>query len=334
MVRVEIRDDRLYVVNEQYPGIGGFPLGTQESVLSLISGGFDSTVASFLSMRRGMRTHFCFFNLGGRQHELGVKEVAHYIWAKYGSASRVKFVAVPFEDVVAEILRNVDDSQMGVVLKRMMLRAAAQVAEQLEAKALVTGESVAQVSSQTLTNLTVIDRASEMLVLRPLITMSKGEIINMAIDIGTEQFAKHMPEYCGVISVKPTTRAKLFKIEHEETKFDNDVLVKAVANARYMNIDEIANEDIQQTSVEVLAAPIADAIIIDVRHPLEAQRTPLRAGNIRIDNIPFYELQNKFQQLDQQRTYLLYCDKGVMSKLHAAHLVEQGFNNIKVYRPN
>jgi thiamine biosynthesis protein ThiI len=333
-VRVEIRDDRLYVVNEQYPGIGGFPLGTQESVLSLISGGFDSTVASFLSMRRGMRTHFCFFNLGGRQHELGVKEVAHYIWAKYGSASRVKFVAVPFEDVVAEILKNVDDSQMGVVLKRMMLRAAAQVAEQLEAKALVTGESVAQVSSQTLTNLTVIDRASEMLVLRPLITMSKGEIINMAIDIGTEQFAKHMPEYCGVISVKPTTRAKLFKIEHEETKFDSAVLAKAIAAARYINIDEIANEDIQQTAVEILAAPIADAIIIDVRHPLEAQRTPLRAGNIRIDNIPFYELQNKFQQLDQQRTYLLYCDKGVMSKLHAAHLVEQGFVNIKVYRPN
>ncbi len=333
-VRVEIRDDRLYVVNERYPGIGGFPLGTQESVVSLLSGGFDSTVASFLTMRRGMRTHFCFFNLGGRQHELGVKEVAHYIWAKYGSASRVKFVAVPFEEVVAEILKNVDDSQMGVVLKRMMLRAAEQVALQLEAKALVTGECVAQVSSQTLTNLTVIDRACDMLVLRPLITMSKGEIIDMAIDIGTEQFAKHIPEYCGVISVKPTTRAKLFRIEHEEQKFDSNVLASAITNARYLNIDEIANEDIQQTSVEVLAAPIADAIIIDVRHPTEVQRAPLRAGNVRIQNIPFYELQNKFSELDQQHIYLLYCDKGVMSKLHAAHLVEQGFANIKVYRPS
>jgi thiamine biosynthesis protein ThiI len=334
MVRVEIRDDRLYVVNEQYPGIGGFPLGTQESVLSLISGGFDSTVASFFTMRRGMRTHFCFFNLGGRQHELGVKEVAHYIWSKYGSGSRVKFVAVPFEEVVAEILKQVDDSQMGVVLKRAMLRAATQVAEQLDVRALVTGESVAQVSSQTLTNLAVIDRACDMLVLRPLVTMNKGEIIDKAIEIGTEQFAKHMPEYCGVISVKPTTRAKLFRIEHEETKLDAAVLADAVARARYLNIDEIANEDIQQTAVEVLAAPIPDAIIVDVRHPLEAERAPLRAGNVRVENIPFYELQTKFQQLDPQRTYLLYCDKGVMSKLHAAHLVEQGFSNIKVYRPD
>lgn len=332
-VRLEIRDDRLFVVSAQYPGIGGYPLGTQESVVSLISGGFDSTVASFLTMRRGMRTHFCFFNLGGREHELGVKEVAHYIWSKYGSGSRVKFVAVPFEEVVAEILKNVDDSQMGVVLKRMMLRAAAQVAERLDTKALVTGESVAQVSSQTLTNLTVIDRATDMLVLRPLITMGKGEIIDMATAIGTEQFAKHMPEYCGVISVKPTTRAKLFRIEHEETKFDSAVLDNAVAKARFLNIDEIANEDVQQTAVEVLAAPIPDAIIIDVRHPFEAQRAPLRAGSVRVDNVPFYELQTRFPALDQQRTYLFYCDKGVMSKLHAAHLVEQGFANIKVYRP-
>jgi thiamine biosynthesis protein ThiI len=334
MVRVEIRDDRLYVVNEQYPGIGGFPLGTQEAVLSLLSGGFDSTVASFYTMRRGMRTHFCFFNLGGRQHELGVKEVAHFIWSKYGAGSRVKFVAVPFEEVVAEILRQVDDSQMGVVLKRAMLRAAEQVAEQLEACALVTGESVAQVSSQTLTNLAVIDRCSDMLVLRPLITMSKGEIIDKAIEIGTEQFAKHMPEYCGVISVRPTTRAKLFRIEHEETKLDAAILENAIARARYLNIDEIANEDVQQTAVEVLAAPIPDAVIVDVRHPFEALRVPLRAGSVRVENIPFYELQTKFAQLDQQRTYLLYCDKGVMSKLHAAHLVEQGFSNIKVYRPD
>src|SRR5690606_29509481 len=205
-VRLEIRDDRLFVVNERFAGIGGFPLGTQESVVSLISGGFDSTVASYLSIRRGMRTHFCFFNLGGREHELGVKEVAHFLWAKYGASSRVKFVAVPFENVVAEILKNVDDSQMGVVLKRMMLRAATKVAERLEAIALVTGEAVAQVSSQTLTNLGVIDRATEMLVLRPLITTAKGEIIQLAREIGTEEFAARMPEYCGVISVKPTTR--------------------------------------------------------------------------------------------------------------------------------
>ena len=333
VVRVEIRDDRLFIVNERFAGVGGFPIGSQEAIVSLISGGFDSTVASYLTMRRGMRTHFCFFNLGGRQHEIGVKEVAYYLWSKYGASSRVKFIAVPFERVVGELLKNVDDSHMGVILKRMMLRAATEVAQKLDASALVTGEAVGQVSSQTLTNLTVIDRATDMLVLRPLITMAKGEIIQMAAAIGTEQFAAQMPEYCGVISVKPTTRAKLLRVEHEETKFDFSVLSDAIAQAQFINIDEVANVEVEQADIEILSAPLADAPIIDIRAPAEAERKPLRAGNVRIEKIPFYELQTKFAAFEKDKTYLLYCDKGVMSRLHAAHLVEQGFRNIKVYRP-
>jgi thiamine biosynthesis protein ThiI len=332
-VRLEIRDDKLFVVNRRFPGIGGYPIGTQDSVMALMSGGFDSTVAAFFTMRRGMRTHFCFFNLGGREHELGVKEVAHFLWSRYGAASRVKFITVPFEHVVADILKNVDDSHMGVILKRMMLRAATRIAEQYDAKALVTGESVAQVSSQTLVNLTAIDRATDMLVLRPLITMSKGEIIQQAVEIGTEPFAAHMPEYCGIISVKPTTRAKLPRVEHEETRFDMAVLERAIAAARTMNIDEVANEDVQSAHVDVLVAPVTGSIVIDIRHPNEAERMPLRAGNVTIEKIPFYELQTRLAEMDRSKTYLLYCDKGVMSKLHAAHLIEQGYSNIKVYRP-
>ena len=331
-VRLEIRDDKLFIVNRRYPGIGGYPVGGQDSVLALMSGGFDSTVAAFLTMRRGMRTHFVFFNLGGREHELGVKEVAHYLWSHYGAASRVKFITVPFEHVVAEILKNVDDSHMGVILKRMMLRAAERFAAQFDAKALVTGESVAQVSSQTLMNLSAIDRVTEMLVLRPLITMGKGEIIQLATEIGTEPFAAHMPEYCGVISVKPTTRAKLPRVEYEEGKFDFAVLEQAIAAARIQNIDEVANDE-ASAPVDVLVAPITGSIVIDVRHPTEAERKPLRAGNVAIEKIPFYELQTRAAEFDRGKTYLLYCEKGVMSKLHAAHLLEQGYTNIKVYRP-
>src|SRR5690606_29527897 len=146
LVSLEIKHDRLFVIANKTQGLGGFPLGTQDAVLSLISGGFDSTVSTYLCIKRGLRAHYCFFNLGGRAHELGVKEVAYYLWNKYGSSHRVKFVTVPFEEVVREILTKVDNSYMGVVLKRMMLRAAEQVAASLEIPALVTGESVAQVS--------------------------------------------------------------------------------------------------------------------------------------------------------------------------------------------
>jgi len=165
-VEMEISGDRLFVIGERHRGLGGFPVGSVDPVLSLISGGFDSPVASYLTMKRGMRTHFLFFNLGGRDHEVGVKEVALYLWQKYGCNKRVLFISVPFEEVVAELLTRVKDSYMGVILKRMMLRVADQVAEELELDALVTGEAVAQVSSQTVRNLAVIDSVIDRLVLR------------------------------------------------------------------------------------------------------------------------------------------------------------------------
>ena len=99
---------------------------------------------------------------------------------KFHSSHRVKFVSVPFERVVEEILKNVEDSQMGVVLKRMMIRAGDLIAKKLGLNALVTGESIAQVSSQTLANLSVIDDVSKSLILRPLCTSDKQEIINIA----------------------------------------------------------------------------------------------------------------------------------------------------------
>jgi len=103
-VRLAIKDQQVDLIEHQYQGIGGFPLGTQGTVLSLLSGGFDSGVASYLTMKRGYCTHFCFFNLGGATHEVGVKQVADYLWRKYSFSHRVKFVTVPFETVVEEIL--------------------------------------------------------------------------------------------------------------------------------------------------------------------------------------------------------------------------------------
>ncbi len=333
VVRIEVRDDKVFVVNQRYPGLGGFPLGSLDPVLSLISGGFDSPVASYLMMKRGLRTHFCFFNLGGRDHEIGVKEVALYLWMKYGASHRVKFVTVPFEGVVGEILKNVDNSQMGVVLKRMMLRAAEKVADELNVQALVTGEAIAQVSSQTLTNLSVIDAVTDKLVLRPLIAADKGDIIRTAAEIGTEEFAANMPEYCGVISVKPTTKARPERIAAQEANFDFAVLEAALESASYTTIDQLANEELERIDVEVLPVPLPDAIVLDVRHPDEVERSPLKLAGVKVQNMPFYELHSQASTLNNEKTYLLYCDKGVMSRLHAAHLVEQGFANIKVYRP-
>jgi thiamine biosynthesis protein ThiI len=332
-VRMEIRQDRLWVLTNKIQGLGGYPLGAQDPVLSLISGGFDSTVSTYLCIKRGLRAHYCFFNLGGRAHEIGVKEVAYYLWNKYGASHRVKFVTVPFEDVVREILEKVDNAYMGVVLKRMMLRAAEKVAESLEIPALVTGESVAQVSSQTLVNLNAIDRAIDTVVLRPLATMDKGEIIDISRKIGTETFAASMPEYCGVISVNPTTRAKLHKVEFEEGRFDMAVLERAINERHAQNIDEIVDELDADLSVPVVSEVNAPAVVIDIRHPDEQEANPLTITAVDVRLIPFYSLNKQFAQLDGNTLYFLYCQKGVMSQLHAANLKAEGHLNVGVYRP-
>ena len=334
-VLLEVRDDSVFMVRDQRDGLGGFPLGCQDSVLSLISGGFDSSVSSYLCVKRGLQTHYCFFNFGGRAHELAVKEVALFLWMKYHSSHRVKFISVPFEGVVEEILEKVDNSQMGVILKRMMLRCAAQIAAGLHIEALVTGESVAQVSSQTLANLAVIDLVTDCLVLRPLATTDKQQIINTARVIGTEEFSKDIPEYCVVISNKPTTRAKLHWIEREEARFDFAVLDAAIGSAKHQLItDLVADLDGESAEVKIVETLNSDCTVIDIRHPEEAEIKPLilEAENQPGErlNIPFYQLRSGFADLDKNKSYLLYCGKGMMSRLHAANLMDEGFANVAV----
>ena len=333
-VNLEIEDDKLMLVKRRLEGIGGYPVGTQEDVLSLISGGFDSGVSSYMLMRRGCRVHFCFFNLGGAAHEIGVKQVAHYLWNRFASSHKVRFVAIDFEPVVGEILEKVDDGQMGVVLKRMMVRAASQVAERYGVQALVTGEALGQVSSQTLTNLRLIDNASDTLILRPLISHDKEHIIKLAREIGTEDFAKTMPEYCGVISKSPTVKAVKAKIEEEESHFDFSILDRVVSEAKNVDIRSIAEQTQEQvTEVETVAAFGADEVILDIRSNDEQEEKPLQLEQVEVKALPFYKLSTQFGNLDQSKTYLLYCERGVMSRLQALYLLEQGFNNVKVYRP-
>ncbi|MFZ7202922.1 tRNA uracil 4-sulfurtransferase ThiI [Avibacterium avium] len=332
-VRIDIEDDKMMLVKARHTGLGGYPIGTQEDVLSLISGGFDSGVSSYMLIRRGSRVHYCFFNLGGAAHEIGVKQMAYHIWNRFSGSHKVRFVAINFEPVVAEILEKIDNGQMGVVLKRMMVRAASKVAERFGIQAIVTGEALGQVSSQTLTNLRLIDEAADALVLRPLITHDKEQIIAMAKEIGTDDIAKSMPEFCGVISKNPTVKAVREKILSEENNFDFSVLESAVQNAQYLDIRQIAEQTEKEVvEVDTISVLGENDIVIDIRSPEETDENPLELAGQEVRLIPFYKLSTLFPDLDQSKNYVLYCERGVMSKLQALYLKENGFGNVRVFR--
>lgn len=327
-VNIELDDDKMMIVRERFDGLGGFPMSTQEDVLSLISGGFDSAVASFMFIRRGSRVHYVFFNLGGVAHEAGVRQMVAQLWGQFGRSHRVKFISVDFAPVVDEILTHVPDGYMGVVLKRMMVRVASDIAQFYKIPALVTGEAMGQVSSQTLTNLSMIDKVSDTLILRPLITHDKADIIATAERIGAYDIAKNLPEYCGVISKSPTVKATPDGVMNAEKDFDFDLLKKVAKSAVVIDTKALMKLDAPQHAISVVHHIQDGECVIDIRSPLETDDKPLTMPH---RCVPFYKLAKELDNLDKSTTYLLYCQQGVMSKLQAVAMAEQGFS-VKVLK--
>ena len=192
-------------------------------------------------------------------------------------------------------------------------------------------------ASQTLKNLAVIDDTSEKMVLRPLIMSEKQDIIDLAKTIGTEAFSAVIPEYCGVISIRPTTRARLHQIEREEERFDYSILEAAIEETSFSTIDQLLEVE-EKLPIELfeLESTPEQAIVIDIRHPHEEELSPLNIPADKIYKIPFFKLNTVFEsgEIASGAQYLLYCDKGMMSRLHASYLVEKGFLNVGVYRPS
>jgi thiamine biosynthesis protein ThiI len=179
----------------------------------------------------------------------------------------------------------------------------------------------------------VIDRVTEGLVLRPLITYDKQDIIDLATKIGAYEFAACMPEYCGVISDRPTVRAQLKRVVEEEQNFNFDVLEQALEKTCVTSIDKIPEELKEQRPFTSKQQLQANDVVVDVRASGEQQKKPLNLPGVDIVTVPFFQINKQFLSFDQSRNYLLYCEKGVMSQLHALHIKDQGFENVGVYRP-
>ncbi|RIY31429.1 tRNA 4-thiouridine(8) synthase ThiI [Psittacicella hinzii] len=333
-VQIEIENDQAFLIEHVFSGLGGFPIGTQDAVLSMISGGYDSAVSSYQMIRRGCKLHYLFFNLGGQEHEYYVKRIARKIWQGYSASHNVKFVTVDFYDIMINIANAVSDGYTGVCLKRMFYRVANAIAQRLRIDGLVTGEALGQVSSQTLKNLAVIEQVSERPILRPLIAMDKEEIIHLAQQIQTAEISARVQEFCGIMGKKPTIAADVKQLEQEEAKLDIDALVaKAIETAKVENMRELAQQDlahIEATQLTFVSQLYSDKdVIIDVRD----QETFENANNpwpVPAINIPFFHLVDKFGDLDQSKRYVLYCTKGLLSRIQAVNLIENGYKNVVV----
>lgn len=239
-IHCELRQNHVMVYSDTISGYGGLPLGTNGRAMSLLSGGIDSPVASWMVAKRGMELeciHFHSYPFTSEKSQEKVRDLAQ-ILSKY--CGRVRLHKVNMLEIQKAIGLNCKDEEMTIISRRFMMRIAQQVAESRRCDALVTGESIGQVASQTIQGLTCTNASVSMPVFRPLIAMDKTEIIDIAQKIGTFE-TSILPEEdcCTVFSPKkPVTKPKLDRIERSENALDVEKLIQDA-------IDNIEVEDIE-----------------------------------------------------------------------------------------
>jgi thiamine biosynthesis protein ThiI len=233
LFRVEVVNDAAFLAAGRVDGPGGLPTGVAGRVVSLLSGGIDSPVAAYRLLRRGALVSFVHFHSyphTGTESQEKVREIAESLGPPGGSA---RLYQVPFADLQREIVARAPEPLRVLLYRRFMLRAAERIARREGALALVTGESLGQVASQTLENIRAIDQAASLPVLRPLIGMDKLEIIAEARRIGTFDVSiEPHGDCCSFLMPRsPATRSTPGELEAAEAAFDVDHEVEKLAAA-------------------------------------------------------------------------------------------------------
>ena len=236
VVHVEIRENFAYIHAGQFKGAGGMPVGTNGKGLLLLSGGIDSPVAGFMIAKRGVlleAVHFESFPYTSERAREKVFELAREV-AQYAGSLNVHVVSLTH--IQEELVKHCEEDYFTLLLRRYMMAIADRLAHKLDCGALITGESLGQVASQTMQAIGVTDPMTSLPVFRPCIGMDKEEIIQVARKIGTfETSIQPYEDCCTVFTPKhPRTRPELAKVIEQEKKLDFDALVEEALESAWV----------------------------------------------------------------------------------------------------
>jgi thiamine biosynthesis protein ThiI len=233
VIRVEIVTNDAFFYFDRHQGPGGLPIGTSGRVVCLLSGGIDSPVAAWRMIKRGCRAHFVHFHSYPVLSRTSQEKARKLVELLTRHQLRSRLFLVPFVPIQQQIVTSVPPALRVVLYRRLMVRIAERLAKDMGALALVTGDVVGQVASQTLENIAAVDRAATLPVLRPLVGVDKEEITREAQQLGTYDISIIPDEDCCTLFTPrfPTTRAALEAVEHAEARLDVAGLVEAAASA-------------------------------------------------------------------------------------------------------
>jgi len=219
---VEVRQEGVYVFSDIVYGPGGFPLGSNGKAMLMLSGGIDSPVAGWQAMRRGLRIEAVHFHSYPYTSERAKQKVIDLTRKLSEYSNEMRLHIVPFTDIQTGLKEQAPEKLLITLMRRAMFRITERLAEQNGAMAIITGESLGQVASQTLSSLNTIERAVAMPILRPLITTDKIDIIRTAEEIGTYEISILPYEDCCTIFQprNPSTNPKLSFVEKVEQRLN------------------------------------------------------------------------------------------------------------------
>ena len=230
-IYIDLYKEKSYLYTQKIPGPGGLPVATSGKVLSLLSGGFDSIVSSYLMAKRGARVDFLHFHVFPNSDKVLDSKIKLIIdKLKTHTLSGKLFLApyIPFQMAVLDLPSRFIKQEL-VVFRRLMVKLAQKLCQEYQYQALVLGDSLGQVASQTIENIVVVDRAVDLPIFRPLIGMDKKEIIDLVKELGLEQTANlKYQDCCSIVSTHPATKANMDKVANLESSINIDELVNKI----------------------------------------------------------------------------------------------------------
>jgi thiamine biosynthesis protein ThiI len=247
-LRIEVRKEAIYLSCETIQGAGGLPIGSSGKAMLMLSGGIDSPVAGYMAMKRGLEieaVHFFSPPFTSERSKEKVIDLSKKLAEIYGSMT---LHIVPFTEIQQTIREQIPENYSMTSTRRMMLRITDKIRGKREGLAIITGESLGQVASQTLESMYAINEVTNTPLLRPLITMDKTDIIKIAHEIDTLEISNRPFEDCCTIFVpaSPKTKPKREKIQHYESFFDFEPLI----NEAVQNIETIVIKSENKQSSE------------------------------------------------------------------------------------
>jgi len=314
---LEVRGAEVWFFTEKTMGPGGLPVGTGKRVLLLYSGGFDSSVAAWMMLKKGSPVDFLFLNIGGAEHERRAKQGASFLVEEWAGASDGFLYTVDFSGVIKGIKERVDRPYWNMVLKRCFYLAAWEIARRKNYPAVVTGESLGQVSSQTLSNLVALGEGATVPVMRPLIGLDKEEIIGLARKAGTYGISAGLKEYCDLAGGHPVTSSDAERLDAHMRALDRGLVEEALSSLEITRLPA-PPEDAEELKIDRIPE---GALLVDLRDVAKYQawhpEGALLAG--------YEELEAGLFPLEKGRVYVFYCDQALKSLDAARVLRRMGF---------